>query len=82
MSFDDILSPCETYEGSRHYHVTLGDAIEVPEGKDPLMKETVVMSPALLADLQAALREQVRLDPPQERPTRRSMPATKPPSTR
>ena len=98
VSFEPLLSPCETYEGSRHYEAFVGDEDEVDgdgdevdgdevdgdgdgvgdvASEDPASTKTVIMSPALLAELRTELREQASHDAPDARPTRRSMPAAR-----
>jgi hypothetical protein len=72
-SYEGLLSPCETYEGSKHYVPCVSD--EVPDVG--ISNKTVVMSPALLAQLRIEARDQ----PLQEEalpPTLRSMAATPP----
>lgn len=79
VPFDALLSPCETYEGSRHYTVCDVDGSEGEStDADPTTRETVVMSPALLAEMRRELREQALRDPPHARPTQRVMRATRP----
>jgi hypothetical protein len=68
---DDLLSPCETYEGSRHYAIDLDDDEDAP----PSLNDTVVMSAGHLAKLRAELLAQAERD---AYPTQPSMPAIPP----
>jgi hypothetical protein len=77
VSFDCILLPCETYDGSRHETICLGDEVEVDD-EEPASTKTVLMSAALLAQLRTELLAQALRDPPHERPTRPRMPAVRP----
>ncbi len=79
-SYDDVLSPEETYEGSRHLTVCL-DA-DVAEVAEVATSTTAVISPVLLDQLCAELREQAAREPPSTRPTQRMMPAIRPGETR
>ena len=72
-SYDDLLSPCETYEGSRHYAVCVDDELDASASKP-----TIVMSAALLARLRAETRQQAAREPLETRATQRSMGATRP----
>ena len=81
VSSDCILLPCETYDGSRHETVCLGDEVDVDhDDEEPASTKTVLMSPALLAQLRTELLAQALRDPAHERPTRPSMPAVRPDS--
>ena len=74
MSFESLLSPCETYEGSRHYTAFEGAFVAVASA-DPVSDKTVIMSSELLSELRAQLRAQALRDPPHTRPTQPSLPA-------
>jgi len=77
LSFDDLLSPCETYEGSRHYAAFGDEGVDVADA-DTETGKTVIMSPALLAELRREVRAQQLRDPPHTRPTQRALRATRP----
>lgn len=72
-SYDGLLSPCETYEGSKHYAVSVDDELDAAGSR-----QTTVMSAALLAKLRAEIREQASREPLETRATQRSMAAVRP----
>jgi hypothetical protein len=74
-AYDDLLSPCETHEGSRHYAACIANDQDVVS-----TKKTVVMSPALLAQLRTVVKKQASREPLETRPTLRSMAAARPES--
>ena len=76
-SYDDLLSPDETYEGSKHFSLDIDIDFDA-EVDTASMNKTVVMSPALLAQLRRELLEIAEVDAPQTRPTQRSMQAVRP----
>lgn len=76
-SYDDLLSPDETYEGSKHFSLDVDIDFDA-EVDTAGMNKTVVMSPALLARLRRELREQAEVEPLHTRPTQRSMQAVRP----
>jgi len=76
-SYDDLLSAEETYEGSKHFALDVDLDFEA-EVDTAGMNKTVVMSPALLAQLRAELLAQAAREPLATRPTQRTMPAVRP----
>lgn len=76
-SYDDLLSAEETYEGSKHFALDVDVDFEA-DVDTASMNKTVVMSPALLAQLRAELLAQAAREPLHTRPTQRTMPAIRP----
>jgi hypothetical protein len=77
-SYDDLLSPDETYEGSKHFALDIDIDVDFDTELDTTStNKTVVMSPALLAQLR---RELLEYGAPElhTRPTQRSMQAVRP----
>lgn len=81
-SYDDLLLPEETYEGSRHFAVDVDVDVDFADDFDdsdaaPSSTKTVIMSPALLAQLRAELIAEGERDAERAalhtRPTQRSM---------
>jgi hypothetical protein len=79
-SYDDVLSPDETYEGSKHFALDIDVDFDFEADLDMTStNKTVVMSPALLAQLRRSLVDGP-VDPLHTRPTQRSMQAVRPES--
>ena len=76
-SYDDLLYADETYEGSKHFSLDVDVDFEA-DVDTASMNKTVVMSPALLAQLRAELLAQAAREPLHTRPTQRTMPAIRP----
>jgi hypothetical protein len=81
-SYDDLLTPEETYEGSRHFSFTIDLDhldLELDDETEPSSStRTVIMSPALLAELRTEVCAQTADDSLHTRPTERSMTAVRP----
>lgn len=79
--YDDLLLPEETYEGSRHFAVDVDVDFEDAFDDPPSSTKTVIMSPALLAQLRAEVIAEAERDAQRvalhTRPTPRSMPAVR-----